>query len=183
MSDTSGSYARRETWRNDGGFRGPPFDPVTQPELFSTVLARRCFAFLVDLVMLAIPIVLGVILIAIFGLFTLGFGWALFWLVSPLSIVWAIIYYGMSLGGPHSATVGMRMLGLQLRTFTGEPSYFVLGAAHAMLYWISVSLLTPFIVLVGLFNRRKQLLHDLVLGTVIINTSALPRDREQAGRP
>ena len=29
MSDTSGSYAGRETWRNDGGFRGPPFDPVT----------------------------------------------------------------------------------------------------------------------------------------------------------
>ena len=96
----------------------------------------------------------------------------LFWLVSPLSAIWAIVYYGLSLGGPHSATVGMRVMDLQLRTFSGEPGYFLLGAAHAVLYWISVSVLTPFIVLVGLFNRRKQLLHDLVLGTVIINTSA-----------
>ena len=88
-------------------------------------------------------------------------------------MIWAILYYGLSLGGPHSATVGMRVMDLQLRTLTGEPGYFLLGAAHAVLYWISVSVLTPFIVLVGLFNRRRQLLHDLVLGTVIINTSAL----------
>lgn len=91
---------------------------------------------------------------------------------SPLSAIWALVYYGLTLGGPHSATVGMRVMDLQLRTFTGEPGYFVLGAAHAVLYWISVSVLTPFIVLVGLFNSRRQLLHDLVLGTVIINTAA-----------
>ena len=176
MSDASSGYARQTTWRNDGGFRGNPFDPAAQPELFRGVLGRRFFAFLIDLVVLGIPIILGVIFIALFGLLTLGFGWMLFWLVSPLSAVWAILYYGLSLGGPHSATVGMRVMDLQLRTFTGEPGYFILGAAHAVLYWISVSVLTPFIVLVGLFNRRKQLLHDLVLGTVIINTTALPYD-------
>jgi uncharacterized RDD family membrane protein YckC len=106
----------------------------------------------------------------------------LFWLVSPLSAIWAIVYYGLSLGGPHSATVGMRVMDLQLRTYSGEPGYFLLGAAHAVLYWISVSVLTPFIVLIGLFNRRKQLLHDLVLGTVIINTAAQPYDLELARR-
>jgi len=37
-----------------------------------------------------------------------------------------------------------------------------------------VSFLTPFIVLVGLFNARRQLLHDLILGTVFINTHADP---------
>ncbi len=160
-----------DTWRSDGGFRHE-FDPQTQPELFQGVLTRRFFAFLIDLVILSIPIMLGVIFIALFGIITLGLGWLLFWLVTPLSVIWAILYYGLSLGGPHSATVGMRMMDLQLRTWSGEPGYFVLGAAHAVLYWISVSVLTPFIVLIGLFNRRRQLLHDLVLGTVIINTSA-----------
>ena len=67
----------------------------------------------------------------------------LFWLVSPLSAIWAILYYGLSLGGPHSATVGMRMMDLELRTWSGERGYFLLGAAHAVFYWISVSVLTP----------------------------------------
>ncbi|MDQ8726158.1 RDD family protein [Bradyrhizobium sp. LHD-71] len=169
----------QDIWRNDGGFRHA-FDPAANPELFRGVLTRRFFAFLVDLVILGVPIVLGVIFIALFGVLTLGLGWLLFWLVSPLSIVWAIVYYGLTLGGPHSATVGMRLMDLELRTFSGEPGYFILGAAHAVLYWISVSVLTPFIVLVGLFNRRRQLLHDLILGTVIINTSARPAYPEPA---
>jgi uncharacterized RDD family membrane protein YckC len=165
------SDASHDTWRNDGGFRHA-FDPDARPELFRGVLTRRVFAFLIDLVILAVPIVLGVVFIALFGLLTLGLGWLLFWLVSPLSVIWAILYYGLTLGGPQSATLGMRVMELQLRTFSGEPGYFALGAVHAVLYWISVSVLTPFIVLVGLFNRRRQLLHDLVLGTVIINTTA-----------
>jgi hypothetical protein len=55
----------------------------------------------------------------------------------------------------------MRMMDLQLRTWTGEPGTFVLGAAHAVLYCVSVSVLTPLVAAVGLLDRRKQLLHDL----------------------
>ena len=43
---------------------------------------------------------------------------------------------------------------------------------HALAYWFSVSVLTPLSVLVGFFNRRGQLLHDLLLGTVLVNTAA-----------
>jgi uncharacterized RDD family membrane protein YckC len=132
---------------------------------------RRVFAFLIDLVVLSIPIVLAVIFIAVFGLITLGLGWLLFWLISPMSIVWALLYYGATLGGPHSATVGMRMMDLELRTWYGEPAYFVLGAAHALLFWVSMSFLTPLVLIVGLLNGRKRLLHDIVLGTVVINRS------------
>jgi len=56
-----------------------------------------------------------------------------------------------------------------MRTWYGAPAYFVLGAVHVILFWISVSALTPFILLVAFFNRRKRLLHDIVLGTVIVN--------------
>lgn len=178
MSQTSG----QETWRNDGGFRPHAIDPEARPELFRGILTRRFFAFLIDLVILAIPVVLGVLFIALFGLLTLGLGWLLFWLVWPLSVIWAVLYYGLTLGGPHSATPGMRMLDLQLRTWTGEPGYFLLGAAHAVLYWISISVLSPFVVLVGLLNRRRQLLHDVLLGTVIINTSAGTTDLEPVPR-
>src|SRR3954468_5180422 len=167
MSDSS-SY--------DSGARpgGPPpdgFDPWLQPELFRGVLTRRVFAFLIDLVVLSIPVVLAYMFIAVFGLITLGLGWALFWLAYPASVIWAIVYYGASLGGPHSATLGMRAMDLQLRSWTGAPGYFLLGAAHAVLFWISVSFFTPLILLVGLFNGRRRLLHDMILGTVVINSS------------
>ena len=158
-------------WRSDGGIQRHAFDPLTQPELFRGVLTRRVFAFLIDLVVLAIPVILACVFIAVFGVVTLGLGWALFWLVSPASVIWALIYYGASLGGPHSATVGMRMMDLEMRTWYGAPSYFVLGAMHAVLFWVSVSVLSPLVLLVGLFNSRRRLLHDIVLGTVIINSS------------
>ena len=166
-------------WRNDGDVPPHAFDPDLEPELFRGVLTRRVFAFLIDLIVLSVPVILGYIFIAVFGLITLGLGWVLFWLAWPASVVWAVVYYGASLGGPHSATVGMRVMDLELRTFYGAPGYFVLGAMHAVLFWVSVSFLTPFVVLVGLFNGRRRLLHDIVLGTVVINTSV----RAPVGQP
>lgn len=157
----------------DAGWRGGydcAYDPDTQPELFQGVLTRRCLAFLIDVIVLAIPLILAVIFIAVFGLVTFGLGWALFWLVSPASVIWALAYYGFTLGGPYSATLGMRAMGLEMRTWFGEPSYFLLAATHAVVFWVSVSILTPFILLVGLFNSRRRLLHDFVMGTVVINS-------------
>jgi uncharacterized RDD family membrane protein YckC len=170
MSD-SGSGSRDGAWRNGGGFQPHAFDPWAEPELFRGVLTRRVFAFLIDLIVLSIPVILAVMFIAVFGLITLGLGWVLFWLVSPAAVIWAVIYYGASLGGPHSATLGMRVMDLELRTWYGAPGYFVLGAMHAVLFWISISFLTPLVLLVGLFNARRRLLHDVVLGTVVINSS------------
>ena len=169
MSD-SGSGNSGSGWRSGGAAQfQPAFDPLMQPELFRGVLTRRVFAFLIDLLVLSIPVVLACVFIAVFGVVTLGLGWALFWLVSPASVIWALIYYGATLGGPHSATLGMRVMDLELRTWHGGPGYFVLGAMHAVLFWIFMSF--PPVLLIGLLNRRRRLLHDIVLGTVVINGS------------
>jgi len=170
-SRVGGASRAGGAWRSDGGVPPHAFDPWSQPELFRGVLTRRFFAFLIDLVVLSIPVILACVFIAVFGVVTLGLGWALFWLVSPASVIWALIYYGASIGGPHSATLGMRVMDLELRTWYGAPGYFVLGAMHAVLFWISVSVLSPLVLLVGLFNGRRRLLHDIVLGTVVINSS------------
>jgi uncharacterized RDD family membrane protein YckC len=167
----SGSGNTGGAWRSDGGVPPHAFDPWMQPELFRGVLTRRVFAFLIDLVVLSVPVILGYLFIAVFGLITLGLGWVLFWLAWPASVIWAVIYYGASLGGPHSATLGMRVMDLELRTWYGAPGYFVLGAMHAVLFWVSVSFLSPLVLLVGPFNGRRRLLHDIVLGTVVINSS------------
>ena len=50
-----------------------------------------------------------------------------------------------------------------------------------MLFWVSVSFLTPLVLLVGLFNGRRRLLHDIILGTVVINSST--RTQVGACRP
>jgi uncharacterized RDD family membrane protein YckC len=160
-------------WRSGGGPNVQPhaFDPYLQPELFRGVLTRRAIAFVIDLFVLAVPVILALLFIAVFGLVTLGLGWALFWLVWPATVVWALLYYGATIGGPHSATIGMRVMDLELRTWYGAPGYFVLGAIHAVCFWVSISVLSPFILLIGLFNARSRLLHDIVLGTVVVNNS------------
>jgi uncharacterized RDD family membrane protein YckC len=170
-SNAGGPSNAGGAWRNDGGVPPHAFDPYSQPELFRGVLTRRVFAFLIDLVVLSVPVILGYIFIGLFGIVTLTLGWMLFWLAWPATIVWAIVYYGTSIGGPHSATLGMRAMDLELRTWYGAPGYFVLGACHAVLYWLSISFLTPLVLLVGLFNSRRRLLHDMILGTVVINSS------------
>jgi uncharacterized RDD family membrane protein YckC len=155
------------------------YDPIANPELFDGVLARRCVAFLIDVVIITLPVLLAIIFIFILGLLTLGLGWALYWLLWPAAVVWAILYYGFTLGGAASATLGMRIMDLEMRTWYGGPAYFALGAAHAIVYWITVSFLTPFILLIAFFNERRRLLHDMLVGTVVINN----RQRAGALRP
>lgn len=148
------------------------YDPVANPELFEGVLARRCIAFVIDVVIIAIPVVFAAAFIFIVGLLTLGLGWLLYWLLSPAAVIWAIFYYGLTFGSPASATIGMRVMDLEMRTWYGAPAYFVLGAVHAIVYWITISFLTPLILLVALFNQRRRLLHDMLVGTIVINSRA-----------
>src|SRR6266478_4780257 len=145
------------------------YDPIANPELFEGVLARRCIAVVIDVIIIAIPVLFAAAFIFIVGLITLGLGWILYWLLSPAAVIWAICYYGLTFSSPASATIGMRAMDIEMRTWYGAPAYFVLGAVHAIVYWISVSALTPLVLLVGLLNARRRLLHDIVLGTVVIN--------------
>jgi len=148
------------------------YDPAANPELFAGVLARRLVAFFIDVTIIAVPIVAAAIFIFLFGIVTLGLGWMLFWLLSPASVIWALAYYGMTMGSTASATIGMRAMELEIRTWYGAPAYFLLGAVHAVVYWVAVSVLTPLILLVGLFNSRRRLLHDMLVGTVVVNNPA-----------
>ena len=163
------------------------YDPAANPELFEGVLARRLIAFLIDVVIVAAPMVFIALFIFVFGLVTFGLGWALYFLLYPAGILWALFYYGFTLGGPHSATVGMRVMDIEMRTWHGAPAYFVLGAVHAVIYWITVSVLTPLVLVVGLFNERRRLLHDFLLGAVVINNpyraEAMRRGWSRTGPP
>ncbi|HRF09766.1 MAG TPA: RDD family protein [Xanthobacteraceae bacterium] len=145
------------------------YDPVTQPELFQGVLARRFVAFLIDATLILIPLAAVFVFMMIFTVATLGFGAVVFGLLGPVAAIWSILYVGITLGSERSATYGMRAMGLQMRTWYGAPMYFLLGAVHAIFFWALSAALTPFIVLVALFNSRRRTLHDFLAGTVVIN--------------
>lgn len=148
------------------------YDPVTQPELFQGVLARRFMAFLIDAIIILIPLAAVVLFMLLFTVVTLGFGAVVFGLLGPIAALWAILYVGVTLSSEHSATYGMRMMGLQMRTWYGAPMYFLLGAVHAIFFWVLSAALTPLIMLVALFNSRRRTLHDYLAGTVMINDEA-----------
>jgi uncharacterized RDD family membrane protein YckC len=145
------------------------YDPAANPELFEGVLARRVVAFVIDLFIIAIPVALAAIFIFAFGIVTLGLGFALYLLLPAGTVIWAIVYFGLTLGSTRSATIGMRVVDLEMRTWYGAPGYFVLGAVHAIAFWFTISFFTPFVLLVAFFNERRRLLHDILLGTVVIN--------------
>lgn len=155
------------------------YDPAASPEVFEGVLARRMMAFVIDFVILAVPVVFVAMFIFVVGIVTFGLGFLFYGLLWPAMVLWALAYYGITLGSPASATIGMRMMEIEMRTWYGSPAYFLLGAVHAVVFWITVSALTPFVLLVCLFNQRRRCLHDMLVGTVIINNqgrSALLRE-------
>ena len=157
------------------------YDPAAQPELFEGVLPRRVVAIAIDFAIITAPIVLAAMVIFAFGVVTLGLGWALYWLLPPGSVIWAICYFGITLGNPASATIGMRVMDLEMRTWYGAPAYFVLGAVHAVAFWFTVSFFTPFVLLVPFFNQRRRLLHDILLGTVVTNNAVRAQSLRTVG--
>ena len=159
------------------------YDPFAHPEFFEGVLARRMIAFVIDIVIITVPVVLACMFILMFGFVTFGLGWGLFLLAYPGAVIWALLYYGTTMGGPASATVGMRAVDLEIRTWYGAPCYFLLGVVHAVVFWVLTSALTPLVLLVGLLNERRRLLHDFLLGTVVVNTEPRAAALRRYARP
>ncbi|PVB63269.1 RDD family protein [Labrenzia sp. 011] len=144
------------------------FEAARHPELFSGVRSRRIFAFFIDVIVIALLTLAAGVLVFVLGVFTLGLGFLLY-AILPTAV--ALLYVAFTLGGPQSATPGMRAMGLEMRLWYGARPYPLLAAVHAILFWFSISLLTPFVLLVSLFSDRKRLLHDMVLGVVVINSA------------
>ncbi len=143
------------------------YDPAVHPERYEGVRSRRMFAFLIDAAVILSLMLLASLVIAVLGVFTFGLGWFLFPAVWP---VVAILYEVLTKGGPASATPGMRFVGIELRIQDGERLNYPIALLHSLGFWFSVTLLTPVILVVSLFTPRKQLLHDLLLGTAAVRS-------------
>jgi uncharacterized RDD family membrane protein YckC len=147
------------------------YDPDTQPDLFEGILSRRIVAFFIDAVLIVLLMIPAALVVFVLGVITLTLAWWI--LYPPLFAIVAIGYVALTLGGPASATVGMRAAGVEMRTWSGQKLFPLLAIMHALIFWFSVGLLTPLILVVGLFTFRRQLLHDLLLGVVAVNSGPL----------
>ena len=65
-------------------------------------------------------------------------------------------------GGPVGA------FDLELHSWHGERPVFLQALAHTALFYVSVAVTGSLILLFALFNRRKQTLHDMLAGMVMI---------------
>jgi uncharacterized RDD family membrane protein YckC len=163
------AMASYDGWPAGAGTR---YDPAVYPELFDGVLSKRVLAFVIDAFLIAVLMIPAALIVLVLGILTLGLGWLLF---GPLFAIVALGYMAITGGGRASATIGMRLCGVEMRTLDGGRLYPLLAAVHALLFWLSVSLLTPLILLVGLFSNRSRLLHDILLGVIVLNADALHR--------
>jgi|ERR1700722_1176340 hypothetical protein len=111
------------------------YDPIANPELFEGVLARRVMAFVIDVIIIVVPLVFAWICIFIFGLITLGLGWTLFWMFSPASVIWALYLLWIDTG----------------QSGIGDDRHARHGAQNAHLVWRA-----------GLFRARRRACHRVL---------------------
>ena len=131
------------------------------------VRTRRILAFLLDLAYLSV-LVFGLCLaLFILGVPTLGLTWLLIPGVISLFPLVALLYNGVTISGWRMATPGMRHMDLEIRLTDGSPAPFLNAAVHAVLYYIGVVFLTPFILLISLAALNKRCLHDMLADIVV----------------
>ncbi|KGD99284.1 RDD family protein [Rhizobium sp. YS-1r] len=149
--DPNPAYAAPDDWR-----------------AYSGVLSRRVFAFVIDYLIILLLCIPAAVVVFFLGIITLGLG---FMLYPALFVIVALLYFGLTLGGPNQASPGMRAMGVAMVRLDGRRMDFLTAVAHTVIFWIINSVLTPLILLVGLFTERSRLVHDMLLGTVIIRTA------------
>jgi uncharacterized RDD family membrane protein YckC len=147
-------------------------DPSTAPELFDGVLTRRVIAYFIDLAVMGALVLALTIAGAILGVLTFGLALASLVFVIPAAIV---LYYGATLGSARRATVGMQMMDIVLTPTRGQPLDGWMAIFHALVFWLTFWICWPVSLLFALFTPRRQMIHDLVVGTLMVRRSPMIR--------
>lgn len=140
-------------------------DPMTRPELFDGVMFRRVIAYLIDVTILSGAVLFLWFLVVV----TLGLLGPIAALVTP---VIPIAYHSLLIGGPNSATIGMRMMGIEVRRLDGGRPDLGLALMQTLLFYATLAL-TGLLLIVALFNDRRRCLHDWLSGTLTVNTAGI----------
>lgn len=143
----------------------PVVDPFTDPAQFDGVLWRRCLAYVADLCVLLGVLLIYKIALVFFTVITFG-------LATPLLVLLAaaipVAYHTLTIGGPGSATLGMRLFGLRVRIWDGGKPGYIQALLHTAVFYVTVSFTGGLILLWPLFSNRRRCLHDQLCGTMVV---------------
>lgn len=152
-------------------------DPVTAPELFEGILWRRALAFVLDLAIMisfmAVLFVIGLVL----SIVTLGLGIIALPFIIPVVIV---LYYALTLGSPLRATFGMWTFDLVLTPARGAPLDGWKILVHPLVFWITCWIAWPVSLIIAFFTPRREMVQDMVTGTLMVRRSPMVRHWRKA---
>lgn len=136
--------------------------------LFEGILLRRSCAALLDfLIVSIISTVLWlancVTSIGTFGLISLPT-----FVLAPIVI--HILMCTYFLAGSQGASLGMRAFGIRAVTIDGRKIDHVQAFLTTAMFFATVSIFFP-VLMAGLFTHRSRLLHDIVVGTLIVRSN------------
>jgi uncharacterized RDD family membrane protein YckC len=150
---------------------------VRDEELIQSVLSRRCLAWLVDLVLIGLLVVVLWVILFLFGLLTLGLGFgamALLPAVPPL-------YHFLSLLRASSSTPGQAMFDLTVRRYADlGPPTGLQALIFTVVFYLTMAT-SGLLLLVALFTARHRTLHDLASDLVVVRRRAFGVWLRQAG--
>jgi uncharacterized RDD family membrane protein YckC len=143
--------------------------PIDDYRLTEGVLARRVFAWLIDVLLIGLILTTLWLVLLLFGVLTLGLG---FPLLGVLPFV-PFCYHLLFVAAPASATPGQQALGLVVRRNDdlGRPTP-VQAFIYTLLFYITLAT-SGLLLLCALFTIRHRTLHDLASGLVVVRTRAL----------
>lgn len=141
-----------------------PNDLVLPPRALEGVRTRRSFAIGIDLIFITLLVGVLFVALAFLGLVTFGLTWLLIPVLYPAV---ALLYNGLAISGWRRATPGMRLMDLEMRLMDGSRTPFINAAVHAVLFYLSWTILTPLILIVTLVSRNKRCLHDMLSGVIV----------------
>ena len=135
-------------------------DPDRDSAAYDGVPAKRAIAWIIDTLLVTAVVALITLFTAFTALFVLPILW--------LSVGFLYRWVGIS---RRSATIGMRLLGIEFRDRDGAPFDGAMAFVHTLGYSLSMAFVLPQVVSVGLMllSRRGQGLTDHILGSVAIN--------------
>ena len=143
---------------------------MSHPELFDGVLFRRVMGYLVDVFILGGAILFLWFLVMV----TLGLLGPVAALISPLL---PLAYHTLLIGGPNSATIGMRLMGVEVRSLDGSRPDLVQALILTLLFYATLAF-TGLLLIVALFNDRRRCLHDWLSGTLVVNADVVAGKRD-----
>ena len=143
-------------------------EPLAISPNYHNIIFRRVAAYLIDAVIVGGLMSVAFVIISISGLLTFGLG---FTLIGPSFFIIPLTYHTFLIGGPCSATWGMRLMGIEVRSWRGGRPDILQATILTILFYGSVAMTGWVILIVGFFSNSNRCLHDYFSGTVIINKS------------